>query len=96
MNGRFWVITEVDPVVLGLGSVNGLHVEGVTEDELDAFLLAEIGEPVPGEHALDGHDEIFAVGSDGSEEEVWSGLDVPVEEGLAGAVEDAEVHGLGV
>ena len=37
-----------------------LHVEGVTEDEGDLFSFAEIGEPVPGEHALDGDDDVVA------------------------------------
>ena len=47
----------INLVVLGFASVDGLHVEGVTENELDALSPAEIGDPVPGEHALDGDDE---------------------------------------
>ena len=53
------IFLESNPVVLGFGAVNGLHVEGVAEDEGDAFAGAEVCEPVPGEHALDGHDEVF-------------------------------------
>src|SRR3954468_1558489 len=34
----------------------GLHVQGVAEHEANAFLGAEIGDPVPGEQALDGAD----------------------------------------
>jgi hypothetical protein len=34
--------------------VDGFHVQGVAEGEMDAFAAAEVGEPVPGKHALDG------------------------------------------
>jgi hypothetical protein len=51
----------IDPVVLGFAAVDGFHIEGVPQDEPDAFGGAEIGEPVPGEHALHGGDEPFAV-----------------------------------
>ena len=42
----------VEPVVLGLAAVDGLHGQGVAEDEGDALALAQVGQPVPGEHAL--------------------------------------------
>jgi len=34
----------------------------------DALALAEVGQPVPGEHALAADDEPFAIGLDGIEE----------------------------
>ena len=58
----------VDAVALGLGAVDGLHVEGVSEDEGDAFPGAEVGEPVPTVDALDGHDQVLAKRGDGEEE----------------------------
>ena len=60
-------LVGVDLVVFGLAAVDGLHVEGVAQDEGDAFLGAEVGEPVPGEHALDGDDESVAIGRNGLE-----------------------------
>ena len=60
------------------------------------FGRAEIGEPVPGEHALGRDDEIVAVRRDGLEEGRRRRRHVPVHEHLAGAVEDADVHGLHV
>ena len=48
----------VDRVVLGLAAVDGLHVQGVAEDEGDALVFAEVGEPVPGEHALAADDQV--------------------------------------
>jgi len=38
----------------------------VAEDEGDALVLTEIGEPVPAEHALDGDDEVVTVQCDGA------------------------------
>jgi hypothetical protein len=35
----------------------------VTEDEVDAFASADVGEPVPREHAFGGHDKIVAIGA---------------------------------
>jgi hypothetical protein len=58
----------VDPVVLGFAAVDHLHVEGVAEDEGDAFGLAQVGEPVPGEHALGPDDESVAERGDRIEE----------------------------
>ena len=43
----------IDAVVLGLAAVDGLHVVGVADQEGELLLGAEVGEPVPGEHALD-------------------------------------------
>ncbi len=44
------------------------HVERVPENEGDALLVAQIRKPVPGEDALDGHDEVIAVRCDEIEE----------------------------
>jgi hypothetical protein len=48
-------LESIDAVALRLATVNRLHVESVTEDEIDAFPCAEVGEPVPGEDALHRH-----------------------------------------
>jgi len=83
----------VDPIVLGFAAVNGLHVEGMAEDERDVLPGAEIGEPVPAEDALGGDDQVVAVGLDGLEEEIGIAAQVAVQELLAAlVVEDAEVH----
>jgi acetyl-CoA carboxylase biotin carboxyl carrier protein len=86
----------IDAVVLGLAAVDGLHVEGVAEDEGDPFPPAEVREPVPGEDALGGDDEVFAVGRDGGQEGLGTAAQVLVEEDLALAIEDAQVHRLRV
>jgi hypothetical protein len=57
---------RVDLVIFGLAAMDGLHVEGMTEDERALFLGAPVGEPVPGDHAFDRHDDIGPVRRNGS------------------------------
>ena len=61
-----------------------------------AFAVAEVGQPAPGEDALDADDEVVAEGSDGGEERFRCGREVPVEHRLSGLVEDADVQRAGV
>jgi len=71
-------LLRVDLVVLGLAAVDGFHVERVPQDEGDALAGAQIGQPVPGEDALHGHDDVLAVGGDSDEECLGRGLHLPV------------------
>jgi hypothetical protein len=57
----------VELVALGLEAVDRTHGESVSENEGDALVLAEIGEPVPGEETLAADDQVVAVGRDGGE-----------------------------
>jgi hypothetical protein len=68
----------------------------MAEYELDFVATTEIGEPVPGEDALDADHEIFAVRVNGGEEVVGAALHVLVKQDLPVSVHNAEVHGLGV
>jgi hypothetical protein len=86
----------VDPIVLGLPAMDGFQVQGVAEDEGDLLASAQIGEPVPGEAALDGDDQVLLVRGDRAEEDPRVTADGLLEEDLAGLVEDAEIHGAGV
>jgi hypothetical protein len=54
----------VDAIVFGLSAMDRFHIEGVTEDEGDLLFGTEVGQPVPGEHALDGDYEVFSIGLD--------------------------------
>ena len=47
----------IDLVVCGLPAMDGLHREGMTEAARDALVGTPVSELVPGEQALDGHDE---------------------------------------
>jgi hypothetical protein len=76
-----------------LAAVNGLEVERVSQDEVDARRLAGIGEPIPAEHALGADGQIVAIGRN-ELEEIFEVIvpDVRVDEFFAGAVHDADVH----
>jgi hypothetical protein len=54
----------IDPVVFRFATVDRLHVEGMPEDERNVLLSAEVGEPVPGEHAFDGDHNTVAIGGE--------------------------------
>ena len=73
-----------------------LHVEGVAEDEGDLLVRAQIGEPVPGEHALGADDEPVAKRLDRVEEGGGRGGQVAIEDRLALGVEDVGVQAPGV
>src|SRR5439155_26834085 len=83
-------------VVLGLTAVDGFQVQSVPEEEGDLFLVAAVGEPVPGEQALASDSESVAEGSDGAEKSVRAGPDGLVQDAGAGSIEDAESKGPGV
>jgi hypothetical protein len=76
--------------------MDSLHVECMAQDEGDLLLGAEIGEPIPDEHALDGGDDILPVGLDSPKKGIRRGLSVFVEHGVALLIQDAQVHGSGV
>jgi hypothetical protein len=85
-------------VVLPGGAEDGEFqlVEGMTEHEGNPLLLTQVGEPVPGEHALGGHSEILAVGSEDLENRPWAGSEVLVDLDVSGLVQDTDVEGSGV
>jgi hypothetical protein len=89
-------LAGVDLVVLGFAPMNGFHVKSVAQDEGDAFVGAQVSDPVPGEDALNCDGDVVTVGCDGSEEWFRLGGDVSVEQDLSVPVENAEVHGSSV
>jgi hypothetical protein len=76
--------------------VDGLHVQGVPEDEGEAFSVAEVGEPVPAEEALAADDEVVAEGGDGVEEGGAVRRDGLLQADVAVVVKEAERQGPGV
>jgi hypothetical protein len=89
-------LAGVDAIILGLAAVDGFHVQGVSEHEGDILFDAEIGDPVPGEHALGADDEVVAIGLDGPQQRFRPAGEALVEDGLTGLVDDAQVHRPGV
>lgn len=88
--GRF------DTVVLCLGSVNRLHVEGVPQDEGYPCVTAQIGQPVPGEHAFDTDDHVAREGFDSLEKDGRIGSKIAMKDCVALPVEDTDVDRPGV
>ena len=64
----------------------------MAKDKRDLLSRAEIGEPVLGEDALNGNDNVFSIWSNGLQKDVGISLDISVQEDLTLLVEDAEMH----
>jgi hypothetical protein len=73
--------------------MDGFHVEGVPQDKGDFLFSAEIGEPIPGEHAFDRDDQTLTVGSNSRAKRFRSGFPMTVQQGLTIVAQDADVHG---
>jgi len=76
--------------------VDHAHVQGVAEDKGDLMVFAQVGEPVPREHALDSDDQAVAEGVHGIEKGLRLGGQVLLEDGLALLVEDVGEQASGV
>ena len=85
-------LLAVDPVVLTLPSVNGFHAKGLAEHKVEPFVQAQIGQPVPGKHALDTHYEPVTERLDCPQEVVRLGSQVAVQPLIPLAIEHAQVH----
>ncbi len=79
-------------VVLGFAAMDGFHIESMAKDEGNILFTAEIGEPVPGEDALNGNYDVLTIWRDRLEKDVGVCLDVPMQDDLSFLVEDAKVH----
>jgi hypothetical protein len=89
-------LLRIDLVVFGLPAMDGLHGERMTEDERKTFVGTEVGEPVPGEHTLDRHDNPLTIRGNGVQKGLRSGFHIAMHQDLAALVEDADVHGPGM
>jgi hypothetical protein len=83
---------RVEAIVLGLGAVDQLHVEGVTDDEREVLLSAAVGEPVPAEHAFHADDDVFAERRDGLKQRLEVTGQAAVADDRASRVQDTQVH----
>jgi hypothetical protein len=76
--------------------MDGLHVQGMAEDERDAFVSTQVGEPVPGEQTFDRDDETLAIGRNDVPKGLWVRLHMTMHENLAALIEEADVQGTGM
>ncbi len=72
------------------------HVEGMAEDKGDVLLGTEIGDPVPGEHTLHGHNDILSERSNDVEKSFRVCVDILVNPDIASGIEDTDKHLLGM
>jgi len=72
--------------------MDSFHVKSMAEDELDSFFTAEIGKPVPGEHALNTDHKIIAVRGNDLEKVLRTTTDVAMDEDRSFPIKNADVH----
>src|SRR5262249_50359882 len=72
------------------------HVQGVAQDKRNLLGGAQVGEPVPGEHALTSNYQVVTKVSDGLQKSSGMGRDVCLADDRAGLVEDADGQSPGV
>jgi hypothetical protein len=76
--------------------MDGFHVQRVTQDEGNAVLGAQIGNPVPAKDTLDTDDDVFQEGEDQLKKYLALGGDIFMQPGFAFLVDDADIHFPGV
>src|SRR5437879_1450207 len=64
----------------------------MAQDEGNLVFSAQVGEPIPGEHALDRHGDVVTIRSDDLEEGLGVAGDILVDKLVAGLVNDADIH----
>jgi hypothetical protein len=89
-------LAGIDLVAFGFTLMDVFHGQRVAEDEGNFFLLAQVGEPIPGEHAFAPHDNVFAKRLDGVEERVGVGGQVFFENRFSFVVEHMCEHTSGM
>jgi len=86
----------VHPVVVGFATMAGFHRQGMAEDNRQAFVGTQVGEPVPRKDALHGADDIFPIGGNDLQKRLWARLPIAVDQNRAGLVQETDVHGAGM
>ena len=71
-------------------------MDNSSEDEGNLLGSTEVGDPVPGEEALDADGDIGSEGGEGVEEELLVGGDLLLADDVAGLIEDADGEEPGV
>ena len=88
-------VLGVELLVLRLAAVEGLQRQGRPEDTREPCVRPQVGEPVPGEEAFDGDDEVVPRGRKGFEQGIGTGWHIPVQHNRAVLTQDTAIHGAG-
>jgi hypothetical protein len=86
----------VDLVVFGRTPMERLHVQGLAEDEREAFVSPEVGQPGPREHAVDRDTAPVSVGGNDVQKGLRGRLHRTMHETLATLVAETDLHGTGL
>jgi hypothetical protein len=87
---------RIDLVVFGFAAMDGFHIEGTTQDEGDVLVRTGVGEPVPGENTLDGHDQAMPIRGHGFEEGFRRGFHLAVQQEFPVAAQNTDIHASGI
>lgn len=61
-------LVRIDLGVFRFAAMDGVHLEGMPQHEGNVCCGTQVGEPIPGEDAFDGHDQPLAIRGNGLEE----------------------------
>jgi hypothetical protein len=73
-----------------------LHIESVAEDKGEALFATQVSDPVPAEQALDGDRQVLSMGDESLQQLISITGQLPVHEGFALRVQDAEIEAASV
>jgi hypothetical protein len=74
--------------------MKGFHIEGMTQDKGNPFLLTEVRQPLPREDTLHSHDQIVPIGSNDPQKGFRGRRQILMNQLRATLIEDTDVHGL--
>jgi hypothetical protein len=86
----------IDLVVLGFPAVDSLHGEGMPQHKGNPLWRPEVGQPVPGEDAFDGHNHAVTIGRNGLEKRFRSGLHGAGHQDCPVMGHDTDIHAPGM
>jgi hypothetical protein len=76
--------------------MDGFHVKGMAEGEVDFFSATQIKKPIPGKHALHAYHQPFLERRDNFEKFFGATVDVAMEQDVTFPIKDTDVHFLGM
>src|SRR6185369_7713233 len=82
----------IDLVVFSFATMDGFHIESMTQDEFNAFLAAKVGKPVPGEHAFNAHHELVTERRYCLEKGFWRAVNIAVQEHVPLRIQNTKEH----
>jgi hypothetical protein len=83
----------IDAIIFVFATMNGLEVEGVSQDEMDVGLGTGVSKPIPPEHAFGTDGQVMAIRGDQLQEEVEVIVsDIGMDEDFSRTVHEADIH----